>query len=175
MFRQSMLVALASFLMVASSAHGLQVKSEQKKDEMKNPALLDPKKATETAPDQFQVKFETTKGEFVVEVTREWAPNGADRFYNLVKAGYYDEVAFFRVMSGFMAQFGISGDPQVSKVWSQVRIKDDEVKQSNTRGMITFAMAGPDTRTTQIFINASSPDVFDEGAIRFRFLKAWAT
>jgi peptidyl-prolyl cis-trans isomerase A (cyclophilin A) len=115
--------------------------------------LLDPSKATEKAPERFRVRFETTKGPFVVEVHRKWAPRGADRFYNLVKLGYYDGVTFFRVLDDFMAQFGIHGDPKVSRVWRDARIPDDPVIQSNTRGMVTFATAGPDTRTTQIFIN----------------------
>src|SRR5262245_46331126 len=83
----------------------------------KNPALLDPAKATPKAPDTFQAKFTTTKGEFVIEVTRDWAPNGADRFYNLVKIGYLNNVAFFRNIEGFMVQFGINGDPAVNKKW----------------------------------------------------------
>ena len=89
----------------------------------------------------------------MIEVHRDWAPNGADRFYNLVKNGFYDNVRFFRVISGFMVQFGISGDPKVSAPWREARIKDDPVKQSNKRGYITYAMAGPNTRTTQVFIN----------------------
>lgn len=117
------------------------------------PLILDPSRATERAPDRFRVRFETTKGTFVVEVTRAWAPRGADRFFNLVKAGYYDDVAFFRVIDGFMAQLGINGDPEVNSVWREARIPDDPVTQSNRRGMVTYAMAGPDTRTTQLFIN----------------------
>jgi len=89
----------------------------------------------------------------VIEVTRSWAPRGADRFYNLVRAGYFDDVAFFRVIQGFMVQFGINGDPRVNAVWQQARIPDDPVTQSNRRGAITFATAGPGTRTTQVFIN----------------------
>jgi peptidyl-prolyl cis-trans isomerase A (cyclophilin A) len=116
-------------------------------------ALLDPSRATERAPNRFRVRFETTKGPFVVEVTRAWAPRGADRFYNLVRAGYYDDVAFFRVIEGFMVQFGINGDPGVNAAWREARIPDDPVTQSNRRGMVTYAMAGPDTRTTQLFIN----------------------
>jgi peptidyl-prolyl cis-trans isomerase A (cyclophilin A) len=115
--------------------------------------LMNPAQLNETAPDKFQVKFDTSKGEFTVEVTREWAPNGADRFYNLVKNGFYDNCKFFRVIEGFMVQFGISGDPKISAVLRNARIKDDPVKKSNMRGYITFAMAGPDTRTTQVFIN----------------------
>ena len=115
--------------------------------------LLDPPHATEQAPDRFRVRFETTKGPFVIEVTRAWAPRGADRFYNLVRVGYYDDVAFFRVIENFMVQFGIHGDPAVNAAWRQARIPDDPVTQSNKRGMVTYAMAGPDTRTTQLFIN----------------------
>jgi peptidyl-prolyl cis-trans isomerase A (cyclophilin A) len=117
------------------------------------PLILDPSRATEQSPGKFRVRFETTKGPFVVEVTRAWAPRGSDRFYNLVKAGYYDDVAFFRVISGFMVQFGIHGRPEVNAVWREARIPDDPVTQSNRRGMVTYAMAGPDTRTTQLFIN----------------------
>jgi peptidyl-prolyl cis-trans isomerase A (cyclophilin A) len=115
--------------------------------------LLDPKSLNEKAPATFQVKFTTTAGDFVVEATRAWAPNGVDRFYNLVKNGYYDDIRFFRVISGFMAQFGISGDPKLNEIWHAANIPDDPVTQSNTRGMVTFATAGPGTRTTQLFIN----------------------
>jgi peptidyl-prolyl cis-trans isomerase A (cyclophilin A) len=117
------------------------------------PALRDPSRAGERAPEQFRVAFETTKGRFVVEVTRAWAPRGADRFYGLVRAGYYDDVAFFRVIEGFMVQLGIHGDPAVNAVWREARIPDDPVAQSNKRGMVTYATAGPGTRTTQLFIN----------------------
>jgi peptidyl-prolyl cis-trans isomerase A (cyclophilin A) len=86
-------------------------------------------------------------------VQRDWAPNGADRFYNLVKNGFYDNTRFFRVMPGFMVQFGINGDPNIAAAWRAANIKDDPVKQSNARGTISFATAGPDTRTTQVFIN----------------------
>jgi peptidyl-prolyl cis-trans isomerase A (cyclophilin A) len=120
----------------------------------KNPALLDPSKATEKAPDTFQAKFTTTKGEFVIEVTREWAPNGADRFYNLVKIGYLNNVAFFRNIEDFMVQFGINGDPAVNAKWRVSNIKDDPVVESNKPGYVTFAQSGqPNSRSTQIFIN----------------------
>ena len=115
--------------------------------------LANPAALNEPAPATYKVKLDTSKGAFVVDVRRDWAPNGADRFYNLVKNGYYDNVRFFRVLFGFMAQFGIHGDPNVSAVWREARIKDDPVKQSNKRGFITYAMAGPDTRTSQVFIN----------------------
>jgi peptidyl-prolyl cis-trans isomerase A (cyclophilin A) len=116
-------------------------------------ALLVPSQLDEQAPDVYKVKFETTKGPFFVQVRRQWAPQGADRFYNLVKNGFYNDVYIFRVVHGFVAQFGISGDPEISKVWSQSRIKDDPVEIGNKRGTITFATAGKDSRTTQVFIN----------------------
>lgn len=112
-----------------------------------------PQGGEQRAPDQFSVRMETTKGPLVIDVTREWAPNGADRFYTLVREGYFTEIAFFRVVEGFMAQGGIHGDPQVSARWRDRRIPDDTPRQSNTRGMVSFAMAGPNTRTTQFFIN----------------------
>src|SRR6476469_907569 len=119
---------------------------------LSNPAAL-----REQAPATFKVRFDTTKGPFVVEVTRAWAPKGADRFYNLVKNGFYDNARFFRVISGFMVQFGISGDPSVNAALRNARIPRDPVKQSNKRGYLSFAMQGgpngPDTRTTQVFIN----------------------
>jgi peptidyl-prolyl cis-trans isomerase A (cyclophilin A) len=115
--------------------------------------LSNPSALREQAPPVYKAKFDTTKGAFVIEVHRDWAPNGADRFYNLVKNGFYDNVRFFRVISGFMVQFGIHGDPKVSAPWREAQLKDDPVKQSNKRGYITYAMAGPNTRTSQVFIN----------------------
>jgi peptidyl-prolyl cis-trans isomerase A (cyclophilin A) len=126
-----------------------------------NPALLDPSLATERAPDLYKVKMATTAGDFVIEVHRDWAPRGADRFYNLVKIGYFTNVAFFRVLTGFMAQAGFNGDPEVSKVWLNSRIKDDPVKQSNTQGMVSFAMGGPDTRSAQFFVNYGDNSYLD--------------
>ena len=117
-------------------------------------ALLNPAGLTEKAPATFNVNFDTSAGPFVITVHRDWAPNGADRFYNLVKNGFYNEARFFRAIQGFMVQFGIHGDPAVSKVWRNARLPVDKVTQSNTRGRITYAMGGsPDTRTTQVFIN----------------------
>jgi len=117
------------------------------------PGFSDPAALTEKAPATFKAQFDTTKGKFTIEVTRALAPNGADRFYNLVRSGYFKDVAFFRVVPGFMCQFGIHGDPKVSAKWRDATIPDDPVKGSNTRGTITFATAGPNTRTTQLFIN----------------------
>jgi peptidyl-prolyl cis-trans isomerase A (cyclophilin A) len=115
--------------------------------------LANPAALHEQAPAQYKAKFETSKGVFVIEVQRSWAPNGADRFYNLVKNGFYDNVRFFRVIPGFMVQFGISGDPKLSAPWREAKLKDDPVVQSNRRGYVTYAMAGPNTRTSQVFIN----------------------
>ena len=116
--------------------------------------LMHPEKAAATAPETFKARFTTTKGDFVVEVHRSWAPKGADRFFNLVKIGYFDEAAFFRVIDGFMVQFGINGHPAVSAKWRDADIPDDPpAGQSNKRGFVTFATAGPNTRTTQLFIN----------------------
>ncbi len=125
--------------------------------------LLDPdhESWTRQAPDTFQVKFETSQGEVIIGITREWAPLGADRFYNLVDNGFYDGCKFFRVISGFMAQFGVNGDPEVSAIWREQRIKDDPNTQSNTRARVTFAMAGPDTRTSQLFISYGDNSFLD--------------
>jgi len=116
----------------------------------------------EQAPATYKARFDTTKGGFVIEVTRAWAPKGADRFYNLVKNGFYDNVRFFRVISGFMVQFGINGDPGVMARWRGAQISDDPVTQSNKRGMVTFAMAGPNTRTSQVFINFNDNSQLDQ-------------
>jgi peptidyl-prolyl cis-trans isomerase A (cyclophilin A) len=136
----SALPALALGLVVWASAAGA--------GNLSDPAALNAK-----APAVYQAKFDTSKGPFVVEVHRDWAPRGADRFYNLVKNGFFDNARFFRVIEGFMVQFGINGDPNIAAVWRDADIKDDPVKQSNERGTITFATAGPNTRTTQVFIN----------------------
>jgi peptidyl-prolyl cis-trans isomerase A (cyclophilin A) len=121
----------------------------------------DPAKLTATAPETFKAQFDTTKGKFTVEVTRSLSPNGADRFYNLVRSGFFTDIAFFRVIPGFMCQFGIHGDPAVSAKWRDANIADDPVKGSNTRGTITFATAGPGTRTTQLFINFGNNTFLD--------------
>ena len=116
-------------------------------------SLLVPSALNEQAPASFKAKFTTTKGDFVVEVTRAWAPLGADRFYNLVKNHFFDGAAFFRVLPGFVVQFGLSANPEISRVWANATFKDDRVTQSNLEGYLTFATAGPNTRTTQVFIS----------------------
>ena len=116
--------------------------------------LADPAALTEKAPDTYRVNFDTTKGAFVVTVHRDWAPNGADRFYNLVKNGFYDETRFYRVIPGFMVQWGMNGNPAVTKAWDGATIQDDPVKQSNLPGFVSFAATGaPNSRTTNLFIN----------------------
>jgi peptidyl-prolyl cis-trans isomerase A (cyclophilin A) len=139
----------------ASSASASAAASHGPLASVVHPDLLDPSKASEKAPDVFKAKFTTTRGDFVVEVHRDWAPLGADRFYNLVNMGFYDDTRFFRAIDGFMVQFGISGDPAVSAKWQGAQIKDDPGgKQSNKKGLITFAKTGmPNSRTTQVFIN----------------------
>jgi peptidyl-prolyl cis-trans isomerase A (cyclophilin A) len=116
-------------------------------------SLLNPSALKEQAPEVFRAKWETSKGDVIIEVTRSWAPKGVDRFYNLVKNGYFDECRFFRVVPNFIVQIGMHPDPKVSRVWSEARISDDPVTKTNRRGTITFATAGPNTRTTQLFIN----------------------
>jgi peptidyl-prolyl cis-trans isomerase A (cyclophilin A) len=112
-----------------------------------------PSDTTAQAPDSFRVAFETTRGNFAVDVLRSWSPRGVDRFYELVNSGYFTDVAFFRVLPGFVAQFGMHGDPAVNRRWSDRRIPDDQVRESNKRGTIVFATAGPNTRGNQFFIN----------------------
>ena len=118
------------------------------------PNLLNPATLTAKAPEVFLAKLNTTKGPIVIRVTKAWAPNGAERFYNLVRAGFYNDAAFFRVIPGFMVQFGISARPEVSRVWADRNMPDDAVKQTNKRGMITYAKSSlPNSRSTQLFIN----------------------
>ncbi|MCO4762280.1 MAG: peptidylprolyl isomerase [Myxococcales bacterium] len=123
--------------------------------------VKDPSKATATAPGVYKVKFSTTQGDFTMTVHREWAPKGADRFYNLVKAGYFTDIGFFRNIAGFMVQFGIHGEPTVNAAWRGARISDDPGKQSNKLGFVTFATSGKDSRTTQIFINYKDNSFLD--------------
>lgn len=144
----------------------LQAQETQDKAEDKDKSvLLDPNHESwsRQAPDAFKVKFQTSAGDVVIQVTRAWSPLGADRFYNLVDNGFYDDCRFFRVLSGFMAQYGINGDPEVSAVWREQGIQDEPVKQSNTRGRITYAKSTlPDSRTTQVFINYGDNSALDK-------------
>jgi peptidyl-prolyl cis-trans isomerase A (cyclophilin A) len=117
--------------------------------------LLDPDapEMNRRAPDRYRVRLDTTRGAIVLEVHRDWAPHGADRFYNLVRAGYYDDTRIWRVIAGRWAQFGINGDPRVSSLWRTRTIPDDPPRASNVRGTVAFAFAEPNGRTTQVFIN----------------------
>jgi len=117
------------------------------------PSLLHPSSLHKKAPAVFKAKFRTTKGSFVVTVYRKWAPKGADRFYNLVYYHFYDSQPLFRVDPGFVVQWGISGTPAIAKAWQDANLKDDPVTRHNLKGTITFATAGPNTRTTQVFVN----------------------
>ena len=126
------------------------------------PNLLQPTTCSEQAPAEYDAKFATTKGDFVIHVARAWAPLGADRFYNLVKNGFYDEAPFFRIVPNFVVQFGLSADPKVNSVWRNTNLTDDPVTQSNKPGYITFATAGPNTRTTQVFISLGNNGFLDQ-------------
>ena len=150
------LCALSLALGLASVV-GEELKKDSKpadaKPSAKTPDFTDPSKLTDKAPEAFKAQFDTTKGKFTVEVTRSLSPNGADRFYNLVRSGYFKDIAFFRVIPGFMCQFGIPADPAESALWKEATIVDDPVTESNTRGTISYATSGLHTRTTQLFIN----------------------
>lgn len=116
--------------------------------------LKEPSLFQEQAPDVFRARFETTKGDFVIEAHRDWAPNGVDRFYNLIKSGYYDGVKFFRVVPDFVVQFGIHGDPSIAMKWLRSTIQDDPVVRGNQKGFVTYAMSeNPNSRSVQLFIN----------------------
>jgi peptidyl-prolyl cis-trans isomerase A (cyclophilin A) len=119
------------------------------------------KKEIGPAPESFRVQFGTTKGNFIVLVHRDWSPRGADRFYELVKMHFYDGNYFFRVLPGFVVQWGINGDPKVAKSWDSLTIKDDPAKVSNKTGTITFATSGSDSRTTQVFVNLNNNTMLD--------------
>lgn len=130
--------------------------------EMAEATLGKPETLNEKAPETFNATFNTTAGDFVIKVTRAWAPLGADRFYNLVKHGFYTDAHFFRVIPGFVVQFGLHADPEISKLWRNTNFKDDPVTQSNKPGFVTFATAGKDTRTTQLFINTGNNGQLDK-------------
>jgi peptidyl-prolyl cis-trans isomerase A (cyclophilin A) len=132
------------------------------------PSLMNPASLNETAPATYKVKFDTSAGEFIVTVTRAWAPIGADRFYNLVKNGFYDGQRFVRVVPNFMVQFGINGDPDIQRNWVNANLKDDPAGvKSNARGYITFANRGPNSRSTQVFINYKSNAFLDKTFMPF--------
>lgn len=149
-------------LLGAPAGQGKSKPAQEKSGARVKPSLLNPASLKAKAPEIYKVKFATTKGAFVVQVTRAWAPLGADRFYNLVKNGFYDGASFFRVVPGFVVQFGINAKPEVSKTWQTATIKDDPVIESNKHGYLSFATAGPNTRTTQVFINLADNSRLDK-------------
>src|SRR5512141_173574 len=141
---------LGSFLLLATLV-AVPVSAQTAKVDLSRAKLRTPSALTETAPATYKAAFDTSAGRFVVEVHRDWAPKGADRFYNLVKNGFYDDCRFFRVVPNFMVQFGMNGTPALQSVWQNANITDDPVKQSNKKGYVTFANAGPNSRSTQVF------------------------
>lgn len=147
--------ALVAAVFVAVSCAAF---AEDATEALRNPAAPHWK---EPAPGIFQIRFETTKGSFDILSRREWAPHGVDRFYALVRSGFFNDSRFFRVRAGFIAQFGIAGDPAIANIWRDQRIPDDPVRQSNKRGTVAFAMTGPNTRTTQLFINLADNTKLD--------------
>jgi len=150
----SVLLALLALQLIPAACKDRTPPEQATAEAVPTPLPPSPPPAADAAsPDSFRVKFSTTKGDFTVEVRRAWAPKGADRFYRLVREGYFKDVRFFRVLPGFMAQFGMSGDPALNAKMDTLRIPDDPVTQSNKRGMVTFATSGPNTRSNQFFIN----------------------
>lgn len=171
--RLSQLLAAASLLVLAPLAFSQTPSAPAPAAKPKAPAarpagaapfdrtLLKPGLLSEKAPDTYQVKFETTRGDFTITVTRAWSPLGADRFFTLVKHHYFDSARVFRVVPGFVAQFGISAYPPVTAAWRNTKIKDDPRGQSNKKGTLVFATSGPNTRTTQLFINLKDNSFLD--------------
>lgn len=144
--------------------------------------LSDPASFTAKAPDKFKVEFDTTKGKITIQCARQYSPNGADRFYNMVKAGFFTDIAIFRVVPGFMAQFGIHGDPKIAGKWKEANLQDDAVKGSNVRGALCFAKTGaPNSRSTQLFISYGDNSQLDAqgfspfGKVSDADMKIWET
>jgi homoserine O-acetyltransferase len=157
-------VAFAGLILVSAVCLCPQVPSGSIQTSASLAALMNPRHELwrQRSPSVFKVRLETSKGTMVVEAHRDWAPRGADRLFNLVRASFFDDSRFFRVRPGFIAQFGIPGDPAVAAVWKSQAIPDEPVLQSNTRGTIAYAMTGPDTRTTQLYINVSDNSRLDK-------------
>jgi peptidyl-prolyl cis-trans isomerase A (cyclophilin A) len=159
MTMKRVVILMCGFAFAAAAAAFAQESGvDLSKAKLRNPASL-----TERAPDTYKAKFDTSKGAIVIAVNRSWAPIGADRFYNLVKNGFYDDCRFFRVLDDFMAQVGINGTPAIQSNWRNATIQDDPVKQSNKRGFVTFAKSGaPNSRSTQVFINFKDNSTLDK-------------
>jgi peptidyl-prolyl cis-trans isomerase A (cyclophilin A) len=147
-------------LLAAAACSGASDAEEGADPRLRDP-LLRPARFQETAPDRYRVQLETTAGNVVIEVHRDWAPLGADRFYNLVAGGFYDDTRVYRVLEGFMAQFGLNGNPYVNQVWKSEYLVDDPVVESNARGRVSFAKGGVHTRTTEVFISTKDNGPLD--------------
>lgn len=154
-------LALILLLSACTAACGDGGQEEGSQPPPANP-LLQPRSFNETAPEEYGVRLETSRGEITIRVHREWAPLAAERFYNLVQAGFYDGMAFHRVLDGFVAEWGIHGDPWVNAAWRQAEMMDEPVRQSNTRGRVTFSKNRPDSRTVQVFINLKDNSSLDD-------------
>lgn len=156
--------ALAALLFLGGCSQAEDREEAEREAEAEvNPLLFaDRIQARGPAPATFRVRFETDAGEFVVEVRREWAPRGADRFHQLVRAGFFDDVRIYRAVDNFMAQFGLHGDPQVNYVWRDEILEDDPVRESNVRGRLAFAKNGPHSRTTEIFVSFKDNSYLDD-------------
>lgn len=152
------LAIAACFVCATASVVGSPYQSADQRARLLSPAN---KVWSERAPQTFRVRIETSKGSFVIEAHRDWAPIGADRFYNLARERFFDNSRFFRVRAGFIVQFGIASDPAIANAWKNQAMHDDAVKQTNTRGFVAYAMTGPDTRTTQLYINLSDNSRLD--------------
>ena len=156
-FSKSLFLAFLSICLLAACELGEEISREQ--------ILLHPELDfwKEAAPAVFKARIQTSKGDFVIEAHRDWAPIGVDRFYNLVRAGFFDDSRFYRIRAGFITQFGLPGNPQITRVWKDRAMPDDPVQQSNKRGFVAYAMTGPDTRTTQLYINMADNSRLDAG------------
>ena len=158
----SLIVAVIAGCCLARAGHAFVGQQAPAIDSAKREKLSAPAQLTERAPELFLTRFDTSNGSFEIETHRDWSPRGADRFYNLVKNGFYDDCRVFRVIRQFVAEFGINGDPEIEKAWAGATIADDTVRQSNTRGFVTFMKAAPDSRSTRVFINVANNTFLDE-------------
>jgi peptidyl-prolyl cis-trans isomerase A (cyclophilin A) len=158
----TLIVAVIAGCCLARGLHAFVGQQTPATDSVKRERLSVPAQLTERAPDIFLARFDTSKGSFQIATHRDWSPRGADRFYNLVKNGFYDDCRVFRVIEHFLAEFGINGDPEIQKAWSGATIADDMVRQSNKRGFVAFMKAAPDSRSTRVFINVAENTFLDE-------------
>lgn len=160
--RQAALAASTFVVLLSAACGGAPDAEEQTDPRLTDPLLRGADRYAETAPAEYQVRLETSAGEVVIQVHREWAPLGADRFYNLAKGGFYDDTRIYRVVPGFMAQFGLSGNPYVNQVWKSEYLVDDPVVETNARGRVAFAKGGRHTRTTEVFISYKDNAALDD-------------